>query len=316
MATVIFETKKREATLPEILRSLLPYRLVDEIRASGASGIEEIRLRSGRVSSLTTPTGNVPLKTVLSCLELDAILQGACDGSLYAHSETLCQGYVTLAGGIRIGVCGHATVENGNIIGVYGVSGLNIRLPGARRRVGVPICRLLRQSRGEGGVLIYSAPGVGKTTLLRSVAAQMASGERPWRVAVVDTRGEIAPFLDATSLCVDVLLGYPKPIGIGIACRTMNAQLIVCDEIGDCEEAEAIAAAQNCGVPFVATAHAASLEGLLRRSAMLTLHRARVFTHYVGIERRVGGGEFLYRMTEWEEADVVFQNSRCFDACM
>ena len=316
MATVIFETKKREAMLPEILRSLLPYRLVDEIRASGAFAVEEIRLRSGRISSLTTPTGNMPLKTVLSSLELDAILQGACDGSLYAHSETLCQGYVTLAGGIRIGVCGRATVEHGNIIGVYGVSGLNIRLPGVRRRVGAPICRLLREGLGVGGVLIYSAPGVGKTTLLRSVAAQMAGGEHPWRVVVVDTRGEIAPFLDAAGLCVDVLLGYPKPEGIGIACRTMNAQLIVCDEIGEREEAEAIAAAQNCGVPFVATAHAASLEGLLRRSALISLHRARVFTHYVGIERRVEGGEFLYRVSEWEEADVVLQNSRGLDACV
>ena len=316
MATVIFERKKREALLPEMVSTLLPYRLVDEIRAAGVSVIEEIRLRSGRAVSLTTPRGNVMLGTVLSRMELEAVLQSACDGSLYAHSETLCQGYVTLAGGIRIGVCGRATVEAGQILGVYGVTGLNIRLPGIHRRVGAPVCRLLREGRGDGGVLIYSAPGVGKTTLLRSVAAQMAGGGHPWRVVVVDTRGEIAPFLESPGLCVDVLSGYPKPEGIGIACRTMNAQLIVCDEIGGCEEAEAIVAAQNCGVPFVVTAHAASIEGLLRRSAILALHKARVFSHYVGIERRVEGGDFLYTIRDWEEADVGIQDRGRSAACV
>ena len=316
MATVIFETKKRGDFLPEILSSILPYRLTDEIRATHALGVEEIRLRSGRAVSLTTSSGNVMLKTVLDRMELETVLQSACEGSLYAHSETLCQGYVTLAGGIRIGVCGRATVVERGILGVRGVTGLNIRLPGFYRRVGAPICRILRSCRGEGGVLIYSAPGVGKTTLLRSVALQMAGGEDPWRVAVVDTRDEIASFLEGNRLCVDVLAGYPKPEGIAIACRTMNAQLILCDEIGEQAEAEAIAAAQNCGVPFVATAHASSIEGLLRRSAILFLHKAHVFSHYVGIERRAEGGDFLYTVTDWEEANVDIQGLGHVAACV
>lgn len=316
MATVIYGTKKEKERLPANLVSILPYRLCDEIVSCGAWEIEEIRLRSGRAASLTTPDGNVMLKTVLSRMEMEAILQTVCDGSLYAHGETIAKGYVTLAGGIRVGVCGRAAVEDGRIFGVYGVSGLNFRLPGRPRRVGMPICHMLRQMSGQGGILLYSSPGVGKTTLLRSIAVEMASGNAPLRVVVVDSRGELAPFLETPSLCVDVLSGYPKPDGIEIACRTMNAQLIICDEIGDCAEAKAIVAAQNCGVPFVATAHAASVEGLLRRSVIAELHRARIFEKYVGIRRRPEGGDFLYAVTEWEDADVELQDSRRTDPCV
>lgn len=316
MATVIHEASRVKELLPSVLVAMLPYRLVDEIRSLGPLAIEEIRLRSNRAVFLTTESGNRRLRTVMSRMELESVLQAVCDGSLYAHSETITQGYVTIEGGIRVGVCGRATVEGGRVIGVYGISGINLRLPSRRRRVGQPICRLLRSLRGEGGVLIYSAPGVGKTTLLRSLAAELARGECPLRVAVVDSRGELAPFLDDPSLSVDLLSGYPKAEGIAIACRTMNAQLIVCDEIGERAEAEAIVASQNCGVPLVATAHASTLEGLLRRTTVRELHRAHVFSYYVGIVRCARSEEYSYTVTDWEGADVAFQAGRRVDACV
>jgi stage III sporulation protein AA len=134
----------------------------------------------------------------------------------------------------------------------------------------------------------------------------MASGFSPWRVAVIDTRGELSFSLSGEGLCLDVLSGYPRGIGIEIATRTMNAQLIVCDEIGDTREAEAIMAAQNCGVPFLATAHADSIRELLKRTGIAKLHEARVFGCYVGIKRR--GSDFNYTFTEWEDADIALQS--------
>ena len=313
MSTVISQPSTKRARIPETLRRLLPERLLSEIDRLGesAGAIEEIRVRRGKAASLTTARGNRMLRCVLDAIELDALLVRICDGSLYAHSDTLHQGYVTLSDGIRVGICGRATVEAGRIIGVCGVTGMNFRIPIGLRRVGAPICRLLRESTGSGGVLIYSPPGVGKTTLLRSVAAQMSSGDAPLRVAVVDSRGELAPLLQDPGRCMDSLSGYPKPEGIGIACRTLNAQLIVCDEIGDEAEAAAIVAAQNSGVPFVASAHADSLSALLRRTPILLLHRARVFSRYVGLARRTVGGDYGYTTDTWEEADDLVQGDRC-----
>ena len=304
MATVIKTARERAwARIPESLSRRLPYRLTDEIRMLGeeVGRIEEIRLRVGRQASLTVDRRNLPLRTVLDRVEMTELVTDFCEGALYAHRDALAKGFLSLPDGIRVGVCGRAAIEGGSIVGIYDISGLNIRLPAYFGRPGQTVCRLLRESRG--GVLIYAPPGEGKTTLLRGVAARMASGERPLRVVVIDTRGELGFSLEDPSLCLDVLTGYPRELGIEIATRTMNAQLIVCDEIGEESEAAAILSAQNCGVPLVASAHADSVVGLLRRTGIQLLHRSRVFERYVGIRRLPQGGDFQYRITSWEEAN-------------
>ena len=81
-------------------------------------------------------------------------------------------------------------------------------------------------------------------------------------------------------------MGYPKGVGIEIATRCFSPQLIVCDEIGSESEAEAILSASNCGVPILASAHGDSVGALMRRAGLYALHRAQVFSYYVGLYRR------------------------------
>ena len=156
--------------------------------------------------------------------------------------------------------------------------------------------------------MIYAPPGEGKTTLLRSVAAEMSRGDSPWRVALIDSRGEIFAGMERAELSMDVLTGYPRAKGVEIALRTMNPQLIVCDEIGEEEEAEAILRAGGAGVPFLATAHGGVLPQMLARSSIRRLHEARIFEDYVGIRREFGRTEYAYRMTEWEDANGLLSN--------
>ena len=312
MATVIRPKGSQAEALPSVFFQILPSCLYSELSELIARGvpIDEIRLRTCRVASITSGGRNITLRTKLTRDQIDLIVDTICENSLYAHADTINNGYLTLSGGIRVGIVGRAAISEDRVIGVYDTSSLCFRLPRRIRRVGAPVCRLLREFEGERGVLVYSPPGHGKTTLLRSVAATMSSGEGAWRVLVIDTRGELGFSLEDPSLCIDILSGYPKALGIEIAARSMNAQLIICDEIGDVAEAEAIIAAQNCGVPLLATAHASSLDGLLMRSGLRKLHQACVFGAYVGIRRRENETDYTYDVSYYGEADEYFKNIR------
>lgn len=297
----IITVTRQAPTLPAPLSEALPIYLCDAVRRCGCGAIEEIRLHSGRVATVTSAGRNYPTGVVLSDREMQDILQKMCSGSLYAFRQSICQGYLSLSGGIRVGVAGSAAVENGCVIGVSAVSGLIVRIPHRIQVDASPIIERLRASDGLHGLLLYAPPGVGKTTLLRAVAKAAASPAVGMRTAVVDTREELQYTLEGSDLLLDVLAGYPKEIGIEIAVRSLGAQLIVCDEIGSTEDAKAILAAANCGVPLVASAHAADIRELLSRPAMQELHRARVFGSYVGLRRE--SGKFQYKCTSWNEAE-------------
>ena len=282
----------------------LPYRLCDEIKRRGFSSIEEIRLRRDRQASLTVSGKNIMLTTALDAGELSTVLTGMCQGSLYAFSETINQGYISLPHGIRVGVCGRAACEDGKIIGVREISSLSIRIPSKIINAGDVVCSLLREFDRVRGVLIYAPPGVGKTTLLRSVAKKLSSGNNPMRTVVIDTRGELSFSNDGRDLCLDVLSGYPRHDGVDIATRCFNAEVIICDEIGDYEEAMALVASHNCGVPLIASAHASSVEELLMRTGIRLLHEAGIFGAYVGISR-AAGMNFSYKVTRREECNAI-----------
>ena len=187
MKTVIQNGKKSDRIIPLGIMRLLPSRLLEEILALGdrAVGVEEIRLRFGHCASLTRGGENLMLRTVLCRSEMDELVARLCDGSLYAHRDAIASGFLSLPDGVRVGICGRASTENGQVVGIYDVTGLNIRLPHKIVGIGMPICRLLRCRDRTGGVLIYAPPGGGKTTLLRNLIVAMASGEHPKRVAVI-----------------------------------------------------------------------------------------------------------------------------------
>ena len=271
--------------------------------------LEEIRLHSGRCSSLVGDGHNFFLDISIPRDEIREILIRMCGGSLYAFADSIEKGFVSLSDGIRVGVCGRASVSKNQITGVYDIDTLNIRLPHKIHDIGDEICELLCNNSFSGGLLIYSKPGEGKTTLLRAVIKKLAAGYggKIRRVGVVDSRSELCSHeLDRGKLSVDCLIGYPKALGIEICTRTMNSEIIVCDEIGgEKEEADAIIAAGNCGVPLIATSHADNVRSLLNRSNIRALHKAAVFSFYIGIKRANGKPDYIYEITSWEAANEL-----------
>ena len=232
----------------EKLLDALPPSVVREIRrmADGQENFEqrlaEIRLRARHNASVTLDGRNILLPTVLDAEQVSATLGALCDGSVYAYDSSLAEGYLT-AFGFRVGVGGRAVTEGGRVTGLASPTSLCIRIPHRVLGAGSEAARLFYALGGRHGILVYSPPGVGKTTLLSDLARTLSQGARAVRVALIDTRGELYDPTSPSACQIDVLRGYPLGKGMEIATRTLAPEVILCDEIGSAEDAAAILSA-------------------------------------------------------------------------
>ena len=268
----------------------MEIRRLASARRRGLSAIREIALRCEGRSSALLDGERVSLFSTLTREEADSLLARLCEGALYAYRDSISNGYLTLFGGIRVGVGGFAKYEHRSFVGVSDVRSLIFRIPGHECAFIDELEGIYRE-RSVTGMLIYSPPGVGKTTALRALAKRLGSGALSRRVAVIDERCEF-DVEDYRSAEVDLLKGYKRKRGIEIATRTLAPDVVMIDEIG-ADEAEDLMSVVRCGVPIVATAHARSYGELRKRPSLEPLLRAEVFDLFVGISNDGGS----YRLT-------------------
>lgn len=267
---------------PEEIRGELEMLLPGELR--------EIRLRADRPTVFKTATRTVLLDWAPSRHQLETLVEGLSEHSLYARTEETGQGYLTLRGGHRAGLCG--TVQHsGNQSVLTGIGSVCIRIAAEW-----PGCAdmMLQHMAGFQSLLLIGLPGSGKTTLLRDLARQLASGKKPLQIGVVDERSELAacrhgvPQLDIGKTS-DVLDGLPKAEAIPWLIRSMSPQVIITDELGNPEDASAIMEAVRCGVSICASAHGGTLEDVLHRPALASLADHQIFDRYALLSSEGGG---------------------------
>ncbi len=264
--------------------SYLPKRIakaVEEKSSLWNREISEIRLRENRLLSLTVRGRNIPCDVVCTREEIGQTVMNLCSGSLYSHTDEIRSGVITTECGIRAGVAGRAVMVDGRVAYIRDICSINIRIPRRVPRAADELYELCRDGRS---VLVYAPPGVGKTTVLRELIPLLAGGENPCRVAVIDTRYELCAGVESTDLC-DVFFGYPRSDGIESAVRTMSPEFIICDEISDRLDVEAVRYAASSGVCVCATTHASSIEDIRNSPTLGALLRDGVFHYLYGLSR-------------------------------
>lgn len=285
----MIELKRLSAT--ERVIEILPRRIAEEIlrlasgRRGGVGEIREIRIRAGGVCSMLIGNESIRLYGRVDREETDQLLSRLTAGALYAFRDSIASGYLSLEGGVRVGLCGSAAYDGQDLVGISDMRSLLFRIPSGKCAFSDEIYGIFREGIGQ-GMLIYSPPGVGKTTALRSLALNIAGGREPMRVAVVDERCEFDA--ENYSGCeVDILRGYKRREGIEIATRTLSPDLIMIDEIG-ADDAEALLGVVRCGIPLIATAHGGDFNEIMAKPALRRLFDCEVFSVLVGISRRDG----------------------------
>ncbi len=279
--------------------AILPVQLQDGLRALGKdrlATLEELRLRRGFPMTALLPQGEVETDgPPIGEDALRQVVENATQASAHTALDRVRQGFVTLRGGHRVGLCGSAVKKDGQIVTLRNISSLSVRV--ARSVVG-QAGDLLPQLMEQGiflSTLILAPPGAGKTTLLRDLVRGLSDGDvgPPLRVGVADERGEIAALWQGEPQLyigrhTDVMDGCAKAEGLSVLIRGMNPQAAAVDEITDPADAHAVIEAAGCGVALIATAHGDGAEDLRRRPVYRALLENRVFRRLVVLERREG----------------------------
>ena len=165
--------------------AIVPPQMRQNVDNLGKETLQELRLRLAHPPELVCADKSLWLPQRVTGEDLSFVIHTASQYSPWA-SSTVSRGYITAAGGHRIGICGDVVVKEDKLTGIRSPSSLCLRVardfPGIASKVG----------NIKGNILILGPPGSGKTTLLRDLIRQISDGGNG-SVVVVDERGELFP---------------------------------------------------------------------------------------------------------------------------
>ncbi|MBQ7867301.1 MAG: Flp pilus assembly complex ATPase component TadA [Clostridia bacterium] len=255
--------------------------------------VREIRMRAGGRGSLLTHKGELVCTGLMSQGQIAQTAEALCDHALYARAEEQRQGFVTLRGGHRMGLCGRVITQGQSVRALREISSICVRVAGQWHGAADELLPHMIDEDGRvRSTLVIGMPGMGKTTMLRDACRRLS--EAGIHMCVVDERSEIAAMCAGVAQLevgpnTDVLDGCCKEAGMRWMLRAMSPDVLVTDELGSTLDVQAVQEAARSGVAVMATLHGRDMETALSRGMLYQLVRDRIFERYALLDTRQVG---------------------------
>lgn len=278
--------------------------------------LQEIRIRADKPLIIQNGSREIIKDYKPTMNELKTTLQRMSNYSIYAFDEEMKQGFITIKGGHRIGICGTCIIENNKIKTIKSIASINIRvcreIPGCSDIIMPNII----QNDNIINTIIISPPKCGKTTLVRDISRNISDGMKKLnfkgkKVCIVDERSEIAACFNGipqlnVGIRTDVLDCCPKSEGIIMSIRSMSPDVIICDEIGSYGDVDSIIMALNSGINLITTIHGFGIEDIFKRNVFKDILENGVFERAIVLSSRQGAGtiEYIY---DFSKKDVIWR---------
>jgi stage III sporulation protein AA len=141
--------------------------------------LEEIRIRNNLPIILKLRQSEKIINYIVCSEDMEYIMQKICENSIYSYQNQIINGFVTLQGGHRVGIVGTAVINDENkVSNLNYISSLNFRI--SRQVLGCSdkiIDEIINKEKNTiYNTLIISAPGKGKTTILRDITRNISNG--------------------------------------------------------------------------------------------------------------------------------------------
>lgn len=263
--------------------------------------LNEIRIRTSLPIILKIGQDEKVINYYPSSEDIEKIMQNICSNSIYAYQTQISEGFLTITGGHRVGISGNAVIKDGKVSNINNIYSLNFRIAKQIKGCSKEIIKNIINNNSiiSQHTLIVSCPGAGKTTVLRDLVRNISNGIpeeniKGVDVSVIDERAEIAAMYKGipqndVGIRTDVINNVPKPIGIKMAVRSLAPKVIVADEIGNKNDAEAINYAICSGVTGIFTAHGNSMQDLKKNPEINDLLNLNIFKNIVFLDENSKG---------------------------
>jgi len=304
---------KIDNTLLDKLR-FLPHSLFLALKKLDIGQLQEVRIRANKPIKVLYKNKFLPLLDqtdkkiiIITQAQIAQIVLRAAEFAIYAFNNQLACGYITIQGGIRIGIAGEVVYEGDVVKTQKNFTSLVIRIPHEVIGCAYRAFKSIKTASSIGGangmtsgiknknVLIVAAPGAGKTTLLRDLTRMISNAGS--NVLLVDERNEIAACLGGEARLdvgdnTDIINNGLKEYAFGFGIRSLRPDYIITDELATQKDISAAVYTAKCGVGVIASVHASGIDDLKSRQEFKEVFERRVFDRYVVLSSKNGAGTY------------------------